>query len=77
MCRIVLDDHDLPGGREGAVLVSGLGATPVNELYILNHTIEPEISARGLTIHRTCTGNYLTSLELVGATLTVMPSMTS
>lgn len=71
MCQIVLDDHDLPAGTEVAVLVSGLGATPLNELYILNNTIETEISARGLIIHRTYIGNYFTSLEMVGATLTV------
>jgi dihydroxyacetone kinase-like protein len=72
MCKIVLDDHNLPHGTEVAVLVSGLGATPLNELYILNDTIEQEITARGLVIHRTYVGNYFTSLEMVGATLTVL-----
>ena len=72
MCKIVLDDHGLAAGTEVAVLVSGLGATPLNELYILNDTIEKEITARGLRIHRTYVGNYFTSLEMVGATLTVM-----
>lgn len=72
MCKIVLDDHDLPEGAEVAVLVSGLGATPLNELYILNDTIEAEITGRGLSIYRTYVGNYFTSLEMVGATLTVM-----
>ncbi|OLP52824.1 dihydroxyacetone kinase [Rhizobium rhizosphaerae] len=72
MARIVLDDHDLPAGTEVAVLVSGLGATPLNELYILFDTIEEEITARGLTIAKTYVGNYFTSLEMVGATLTVM-----
>jgi dihydroxyacetone kinase-like protein len=72
MVKIVLDDHDLPEGTEVAVLVSGLGATPLNELYILNDTIESEISARGLKIRKTWIGNYFTSLEMVGATLTVM-----
>ena len=72
MCQIVLDDHKLAEGTEVAVLISGLGATPLNELYILNDTIETEITARGLTIYRTYIGNYFTSLEMVGATLTVM-----
>ena len=72
MCQIVLDDHNLAAGTEVAVLVSGLGATPVNELYILNDTIEAKISERGLKIHKTYVGNYFTSLEMVGATLTVM-----
>lgn len=72
MCQIVLDDHNLPAGTEVAVLVSGLGATPLNELYILNDTIETEITARGLVIYKTYIGNYFTSLEMVGATLTVL-----
>lgn len=72
MCQIVLDDHNLPAGTEVAVLVSGLGATPVNELYILNDTIETKIFERGLKIYKTYIGNYFTSLEMVGATLTVM-----
>ncbi|MEZ2131438.1 MULTISPECIES: dihydroxyacetone kinase subunit DhaK [unclassified Sinorhizobium] len=72
MVKIVLDDHDLASGTEVAVLVSGLGATPVNELYILNDTIEQEITGRGLKIYKTYIGNYFTSLDMVGATLTVM-----
>ncbi len=71
MCQIVLDDHNLPAGTEVAVLLSGLGATPLNELYILNDTVESEIVKRGLKIHKTYIGNYFTSLEMVGATLTV------
>lgn len=55
-----------------AVLVSGLGATPVNELYVLYDRIESGLTAMGMTVHRAFVGNYFTSLEMVGATLTVM-----
>ncbi|MCR9089090.1 MAG: dihydroxyacetone kinase subunit DhaK [Rhodobacteraceae bacterium] len=72
MVKLVLDDHDLPAGTEVAVLVSGLGATPVNELYVLYDRIAGQIEARGLTLYRSLVGNYFTSLEMVGATLTVM-----
>ncbi len=72
MADIVLEDHNLAAGAEVAVLISGLGATPLDELYILNDTIETEITARGLKIHKTYIGNYFTSLDMVGATLTVM-----
>ncbi|WP_152046532.1 dihydroxyacetone kinase subunit DhaK [Aureimonas psammosilenae] len=72
MAKIVLDDHDLPQGTQVAVLVSGLGATPLNELYILHDTIEEEIAKRGLVVTHTYVGNYFTSLEMVGATLTVL-----
>lgn len=72
MVKAVLDDHDLPSGTEVVVLISGLGATPTNELYILNDTVDDEVRARGLKIARAYVGNYFTSLEMVGATLTIM-----
>lgn len=72
MLAIVLDDHDLPEGREVAVLLSGLGATPVNELYVLYDRIESQLDARGIHVHKAFVGNYFTSLEMVGATLTIM-----
>lgn len=72
MLRIVLEDQDLKAGTEVAVLVSGLGATPVNELYVLFDRIETGLEGAGLKVHRAIVGNYFTSLEMVGATLTVM-----
>ena len=72
MLRIVLEDQDLKAGTEVAVLVSGLGATPVNELYVLFDRIETGLEGAGLKVHCALVGNYFTSLEMVGATLTVM-----
>lgn len=72
MLEIVLDDHDLPEGTEVAVLVSGLGATPMNELYVLYDRLETGLEAAGLRVHRAFVGNYFTSLEMIGATLSVM-----
>lgn len=72
MAALVLDDHDLPAGSQVAILVSGLGATPMNELYVLYARIEQQVEARGLKVHKAYVGNYFTSLEMVGATLTVM-----
>lgn len=72
MVAIVLEDHDMPPGSKVAVLVSGLGATPVNELYVLYDRIADRIEAAGFRIHRGLVGNYFTSLEMMGATLTVM-----
>jgi phosphoenolpyruvate---glycerone phosphotransferase subunit DhaK len=72
MTKIVLGDHGLPKGTEVAVLVSGLGATPVNEQYVLYDRIEDQIAAHGLKVHKAYVGNYFTSLEMVGVTLTIM-----
>jgi dihydroxyacetone kinase-like protein len=72
MVDIVLPDYPFVRGDEVAVLVSGLGATPVIELYVLYSEIEKLIGNAGITIHRAYVGNYFTSLEMMGATLTVM-----
>lgn len=72
MLKIVMDDNGLAAGSEVAVLVSGLGATPVNELYVLYDRIETGLAEMGMMVHRAFVGNYFTSLEMVGATLTVM-----
>lgn len=72
MVDIVIGDVPFEKGDEVAVLVSGLGATPVMELYVLYNEIEKLIGDRGIKIHRSYVGNYFTSLEMMGATLTVM-----
>lgn len=72
MVDIVLPDYPFAAGDEVVVLVSGLGATPVMELYVLYDEIEKLISEKGIKIHRSYVGNYFTSLEMMGATLTVM-----
>lgn len=72
MTDIVLPDYPFVEGDEVVVLVSGLGATPVMELYVLYHEIEKILKDKGIKIHRPYVGNYFTSLEMSGATLTIM-----
>lgn len=72
MVDIVLPDYPFVSGDEVVVLVSGLGATPVMELYVLYDEIERLMTAKGIKVHKSFVGNYFTSLEMMGATLTVM-----
>ena len=72
MVDAVVTDYPYQSGDEVAVLVSGLGATPVMELYLLYSEIEKLLNAKGIKIYRSYVGNYFTSLEMMGATLTVM-----
>ena len=72
MVDIVLPDYPFVSGDEVVVLVSGLGATPVMELYVLYNEIEKLLIETGIHIYKTYVGNYFTSLEMSGATLTVM-----
>ncbi|WP_085397617.1 dihydroxyacetone kinase subunit DhaK [Raoultella sp. YJ] len=72
MLDMVLGDMQPHAGDEVVVLVSGLGATPVMELYIYYAEIEKILSEKGIRIHRQYVGNYFTSLEMMGVTLTLM-----
>ncbi len=72
MVDIVLPDYPFESGDEVVVLVSGLGATPVMELYVLYDEIENLLTEKGIKVHKSYVGNYFTSLEMMGATLTVM-----
>ena len=73
MCLdIVLPDLPFGKGDEVVVLVSGLGATPVMELYIFYARIAELLGAKGITVYRPYVGNYFTSLEMMGVTLTIL-----
>ena len=72
MTDIVLPDYPFEVGDEVVVLVSGLGATPVMELYVLYNEIDKILKEKGIITYRAYVGNYFTSLEMSGATLTIM-----
>ena len=72
MVDIVLPDYPYVSGDEVVVLVSGLGATPVMELYVLYNEVEKLLTEKGIRVYRSYVGNYFTSLDMMGATLTVM-----
>lgn len=67
----ILADLDYTDG-EVAVLVNGLGGTPVMELYILNKKVNEILAEKGIKIHKTLVGNYMTSLEMAGASITLL-----
>jgi dihydroxyacetone kinase-like protein len=73
MClEIVLPDLPFGAGDEVAVLVSGLGATPVMEQYIFYNRIAEILEEERISIYRPYVGNYFTSLDMMGITVTVM-----
>jgi dihydroxyacetone kinase-like protein len=72
MLDIVLPDLPFARDDEVVVLISGLGATPIMELYILFAEVRALLKQAGITLHRAYVGNYFTSLEMAGATITVM-----
>ncbi|MFC9327134.1 dihydroxyacetone kinase subunit DhaK [Kitasatospora sp. NPDC057015] len=67
----VLAEPVLGGTDRAIVLVNGLGATPLIELYVLFNEVSTQLAARGVTIARSLVGNYVTSLDMAGASITV------
>jgi len=71
LCGKIRADYDY-AGSEVAVMVNGLGATPLMELYILYNEVEKLLSEAGAKVHRVFVGNYMTSLEMSGCSVTVL-----
>ena len=59
------------GGRV-ALLINGFGATPLMELYLLNHEVSAELGMRGVTLVRTFVGNFMTSIDMSGASVSLL-----
>ena len=68
----ILPDLPFQSGDEVVVLVSGLGATPVMELYISFNKMYDLLGEAKIKVHRAYVGNYFTSLEMMGITFTLM-----
>jgi phosphoenolpyruvate---glycerone phosphotransferase subunit DhaK len=72
LTRAVLDDLPFQRGDRVAVLVNGLGATPPEELYVLYRCVRQMLDAEGITVHRSYVGEYATSLEMAGGSLSLL-----
>jgi dihydroxyacetone kinase-like protein len=72
LTRAVLDDLPYNEGDTVAVLINGLGATPPEELYVLYRKVKQMLDAEGITVHRAYVGEYATSLEMAGASLSLL-----
>jgi dihydroxyacetone kinase/dihydroxyacetone kinase-like protein len=68
----VCADLGLVSGDQVALLVNGLGATSTEELYILNRRAHHRLAERGIAVHRTFVGEFATSLEMAGASLSLL-----
>lgn len=75
LAKILLDkilaDYDY-SGSEVALMVNGLGGTPLSELYILNNEVQDLLADAQIRVHRTFVGNYMTAIEMAGCSLTLM-----
>jgi dihydroxyacetone kinase len=71
MVEAILSDLDY-SGSDVAVLVNGLGATPYEELYVLYRRVKQILDSRKINIKQKFVGEYVTSLEMAGASISLM-----
>jgi len=75
LAKVLMDhiqsDYDF-SGKEVALLVNGLGGTPLIELYVLASEMERQLNERNITAAKVLVGNYMTSLEMAGCSISLM-----
>ena len=59
-------------GDHVAVLVNGMGATPLEELYVMYRRVHQKLSGQGITVRKNYIGEYATSLEMAGASISFL-----
>lgn len=72
MVEAVVSDLKARQGANLLAFVNGMGGTPLLELYLLYGEVEQLLRAAGLTVARNLVGSYITSLEMAGASLTIL-----
>jgi phosphoenolpyruvate---glycerone phosphotransferase subunit DhaK len=72
MLEAVASDIPYKAGDEVALMINGMGGTPISELYLLYGYAHEQVEKRGMKIKRNYVGNYCTSLEMAGYSLTLV-----
>jgi dihydroxyacetone kinase-like protein len=67
----VLADLDFAGGPS-IVMLNGMGGSPLIELYLMYGEVATLLEKAGVQVARTLVGNYITSLDMAGASVTVL-----
>ncbi len=68
----IVDDLGLKQGDQVLAFVNGMGGTPLMELYIVYRHLDQILRGKGITITRSLVGNYITSLEMAGTSITLL-----
>ncbi len=72
MLEAVVTDLPYESGDEVSLMINGLGGTPISELYILYGRAHEQLADRGITVGRSYVGEYCTSLDMAGASVTLV-----
>lgn len=72
LCEAVIEDLSLCEGDQADVLINGLGATPLEEQLVVSRKVHQLLAKRGIGVHRTYVGEYATSLEMAGLSVSLL-----
>jgi dihydroxyacetone kinase-like protein len=72
LLEAVVSDLPYKQGDDVALMINGLGGTPISELYLLYGHAHKQLEARGIRVQRNYVGNYCTSLDMAGCSLTLV-----
>jgi dihydroxyacetone kinase-like protein len=72
LLEAVVSDLPYSSGDNVALMVNGLGGTPISELYVLYRRAHQQLAERGIHITRSYVNEYCTSLDMAGASLTLV-----
>ncbi|MEZ2391721.1 dihydroxyacetone kinase subunit DhaK [bacterium RCC_150] len=68
----IMEDLSVRAGEPVLLFVNGMGGTPLSELYIVYRRAARILTERGVTVERSLVGNYVTSLEMQGCSISVL-----
>ena len=69
---VVVGDLPYTSGDDVALMINGLGGTPISELYLLYGIAHEKLAGLGINVKRSYVGEYCTSLDMAGASLTLV-----
>ena len=72
MADAILSDLPFRDGDRVIAMVSGMGGTPPLELYVVYRELEAILRARNISVPRRLVGNYITSLDMAGCSITLL-----
>ena len=72
MASVIVEDLPYESGDRVLAFVNGMGGTPLIELYIVYRDLQRFLEGRGIAIGRNLIGNYITSLEMAGCSITLL-----
>jgi dihydroxyacetone kinase-like protein len=72
MAEPIISDLPFNSGDQVIAMVNGMGGTPLIELYLVYNELDRICQGKGITIVRRLVGNYITSLEMAGCSITLL-----